>query len=223
MSQTQDIHALRGLIRDREAGASAAPRWLSWLVELRLGAVHEWFESEAPPRAALAHVTTRAIHARALEQVIWIGREVFPYPLYLDPRVRSASLFIDAPDPDARLWAADLALRSGARAGVIADASRFTLACTRRLQLAARSGEGVALLARPRAEETVLSAATTRWLVEPARQSRGVGWMLTLLRNKDNPTLAAERPRWVLHAGARGDDGVRVHPVVASGTDRARA
>ncbi len=224
MPRTLDIQALRGMIRDREAGTcNEPPRSLAWLIDVRLSAVHEWFVSDAPPLAILAHMAARALHARVLSRVLWIGRKVFPYPLFLDARVLAASVFVDASDADARLWAADVALRSGVRSCVILDACRFTLACTRRLQLAARSGVGVALLARPEREASVLSAATTRWLVEPARESRSVAWMLTLVRNKDDPTAAMERPRWMLRGGAPSDDGVRVPALVASRATRTTA
>jgi hypothetical protein len=50
---------------------------------------------------------------------------------------------------------------------VVADISGFDLAATRRLQLAAEAGRALALLTRSNREIKQLSAATTRWLVEP--------------------------------------------------------
>ena len=86
---------------------------------------------------------------------------------------------------DLRVWAMDLALRSPAVSVVIADGSGLSMAATRRLQLAAEAGHGLALLARPANDLTELSAAATRWRVcrEPASHQRP-RWTVELLRCK---------------------------------------
>ncbi|MFO0874641.1 MAG: hypothetical protein U0575_11820 [Phycisphaerales bacterium] len=101
-----------------------------------------------------------------------------------DRTLLRASLFVDiaeriraggsnasgfgAHEPDARLWAIDLALRCTGVALVVADGRGLDMAATRRLQLAAEAGQTVGLLARAPDERATLSAAATRWLVRPA-------------------------------------------------------
>ncbi|MEZ6015570.1 MAG: hypothetical protein R3F49_10680 [Planctomycetota bacterium] len=67
---------------------------------------------------------------------------------------------------------------------MVADASGFDMAATRRLALAANTGEALALLARPPHEAGALSAAATRWQVTRAGDSLAPRWRLTLLRAK---------------------------------------
>ncbi|MFO0831958.1 MAG: hypothetical protein U0637_08955 [Phycisphaerales bacterium] len=126
----------------------------------------------------------------------------------------SSSLFLDAATPQDRVWAADLALRSGVCAAVVVDGSGFSMCATRRLQLATEAGGalamgGVCLLARPPREEKELSAATTRWVVRravgPAEVRR---WSVELLRCKGmQPSAlhAVSRPWVVEHDHATGD------------------
>jgi len=222
------IPALRDLLRSGPSAHDAAH--LNWAtgVPLRLGTTHEWFNEAEDhrtwnaPIAVLAALAACAVHDRVLRRVVWIGDRVFPFPAFLDRRVLVASVFIDPPSPDARLWAIDMALRSQTPTCVVADGQGLTLAASRRLRLAAGSGRGLGLLARPGAEHRLLSAATTRWRVEPHRTERPgcVAWSVTLLRNKDLPLLAAEPRSWILES----DDAqglVVVPPLVAGGTDRA--
>jgi hypothetical protein len=142
--------------------------------------------------------------------VLFVGRRVFPYPAALVHAARieevarrsteallsievergahaecrdlfERSFFVDPPDEGTRLWAADAALRSKAVAALVADGGRLSIASTRRLQLAAREGEALALVARPLEEARALSAATTRSLV---RAGGGERWGVELLRAK---------------------------------------
>jgi hypothetical protein len=155
-----------------------------------------WF----PPLTLLVHLVWQAISPDPAElrddgrRVLWIGRVCWPYARMLvrdggdDARLLARSIFVDPPesaDAAARLWAIDLALRSRAAAAVIADGSRLDLAATRRLQLAARAGGGLALIARPAWELSELSAAATRWVVrtEPTSGDRP-RWSVELLRCK---------------------------------------
>lgn len=63
-----------------------------------------------------------------------------------------------------RFWAFEDALRTPGFAAVIAEIDGADLTETRRLQLAAESGQGIGLLVR---RDTAPSAALTRWRVEP--------------------------------------------------------
>lgn len=105
------------------------------------------------------------------------------------------SLFVDAKDPGARLWAIDTALRCASVTAVIADGSDLAMAATRRLQLAARETGALVLCLRPLRERNVVSAATTRWHVarEPGLDGRdprwGPRWRVTLLRAKGTQEL----------------------------------
>ena len=86
------------------------------------------------------------------------------------------------------LWAMEEGLRSGRLAVVVGEARKLDLTASRRLQLAAEAGGGLALLLRP-PDAAGASAAKTRWRVAPAPGAaphwRGVGqarWRLDLLR-----------------------------------------
>jgi hypothetical protein len=97
----------------------------------------------------------------------------------------SKSIFLDLPDDASRLWAIDVALRNPAVNVVIADGSRFKMAESRRLQLAAERGRALALLARPSWEAAELSAAATRWRVRRTPSpSLAPRWIVELLRCK---------------------------------------
>lgn len=120
--------------------------------------------------------------------VLWIGRRVWPYGRALvragprGARLLARSLFVAMPDDvagargrvaseavkserGARLWALDLALRCRAVAAVVADGRGFTMAASRRLQVAAEAGHAFVVLARPPEEFDVPSAAAVRFVV----------------------------------------------------------
>ena len=166
-----------------------------------------------PPLCVLSHLAWQALTQDGEGQaayVVWIGRRLWPYPRILlrgspaitrfgitpspaadpdrtnDPGLLlRRSLFVDPPDDATRLWAIDLALRCPAVVVVIADGRGLRMAETRRLQLAAEAGHALALLARPPAELSELSAATTRWLVSPVpSSSTRPRWSIELLRCK---------------------------------------
>jgi len=79
----------------------------------------------------------------------------------------------------------EVALRSPATAAVIGDGSGLNMTATRRLRLAARAGQNLALVVRPPGETAGLSAATTRWCVrwEPTT-TQSPRWQIELLRHK---------------------------------------
>jgi protein ImuA len=91
------------------------------------------------------------------------------------------------------LWALEEALRSGAVAGGVALVERAPFVMTRRLDLAARRAEAVAVLLRPRPGDE-LSAAALRWRVSAApsaahpldpRAPGAARWRAELVRRRD--------------------------------------
>lgn len=182
------------------------------------GAVHEWIglaeNAEAaieprgrnwtPPLCILSHLAWQALADGNEGPVLWIGRRCWPYPRTLirrrghHPLLLQRSVFVDARDDGQRLWAIDLAARCPAIAAVVADAARFDIAATRRLQLAARAGTGLVLLARPPWERNHLSAAKTRWLVRRGVCDRKPQWGVELLRCKGMRPMADAPPSWVV-------------------------
>lgn len=178
---------------------------------LAAGAVHEWFGSSRvghPPLGVLKHLAQRAIGA-SQGWVAWIGASCWPYPVAMagarDGALLERSIFIDARSVDERVWAADLALRCSGVAMVIADGSGLRLSCTRRLQLAA--GHGWCLLARPPMEAGALSAARTRWRVEPVVVGAdSPGWAVELLRCKGVRPTGYEGARWFVQRDHEAGD-----------------
>ncbi|MGQ0626696.1 MAG: hypothetical protein ACT4PL_01190 [Phycisphaerales bacterium] len=174
--------------------APTSPADHPWPVTaLPFGAIHEWFASDrAPPIGLLLHAAAALLLNAPphTAHVVFIGRPVWPSIFALRAhRLTAAAMFIDPPPDDDRLYAIDLALRSPAVRIVIADGAGLDLAATRRLQLAARPAPhgSLALLARPARERVTLSAATTRWAVEPAPSTHPrPGWRVRLLRMKGN-------------------------------------
>ena len=182
-------------------------------VETALGplarsAVHEWIGCEGardaaganrdsfrPPLLLFIDLVHCALAARPERFVLWIGRRIRPYAVSMTrststlPRsptsILSRSLFIDPPDDAARLWAIDLALRSPAAGVVVADGRGFDMAQSRRLQLAAKSGGALALLAKPPWDAAKPSAASSRWLISPAPSpSKSIRFNVQLVRCK---------------------------------------
>ncbi|MFT5049638.1 MAG: hypothetical protein ACI8QZ_001031 [Chlamydiales bacterium] len=123
-----------------------------------------------------------ALHEEVLELVRWPQDSSRPARHLLEH-----SLLVDARPVEKRLWAIDTALRCPSVVAVVADGSGFDMAATRRLQLAAEVGHGLALLLRPPREFKSLSAATTRWRVGRCLPVDGVArprWSLGLMRSK---------------------------------------
>lgn len=185
--------------------------------------VHEWIGVDVPgpsrrttpPLSILVHLARQAASSKRGKSLIWIGEAVWPHPPTLQDRsgdcILSRSIFVRGHSPGERLWATDLALRSRAVAGVIADGSRMDLSATRRLQLAAEAGGVICFLARPPRERCELSAATTRWQVsvmphDPDQSVPARRWIVELLRCKGVQPSAAAPRRWILElAHAKGD------------------
>jgi len=200
---------------------------------VRIDGVHEWFGwSDREVHADRAWTAPMTLLMRAAASLtvqacmngdrhragsaVAIGRAVWPDGIGPSDAAAGCAcgdrrlILVDADTPAHRLWAADLALRSGAFGVVLADGTGFDLASTRRLQLACESGRTACVLARPPWEERELSAAASRWRVRPAevdsrregtRRARGViaprvvqRWSVDLLRCKGlRPT---DLPAW---------------------------
>jgi hypothetical protein len=155
--------------------------------------------------------------------VVWIGKSVWTHAgaIARYAGLVDASIWVDASTPQERAWAAELALRSDACSGVIVDGSRMDMSLTRRLQLAASGAEercgaaaAICLLARPPWELGQLSAATTRWLVQPVAAVGVRRMRVELLRCKGraNPLIGADS------MSAVGQDALAlVHSMSASG------
>lgn len=167
-------------------------------------AIHEWFGAEVaggprgrPPLCIFQHLVRQACRAGANEGrrwAVWIGRDCWPYPWGLARAdLLPHLLLIDPPDRSSRLWAIDLAARCGGIAAVVADGGGLNMAATRRLQLAAQAGRALVLLTRPLRDLQQLSAAATRWLVQPRPSTDDQPrWRVRLLRCKAAPRLAAD-------------------------------
>lgn len=197
-------------------------------VTLARGAVHEWFagaqdsQESFPPLCIFVHLARTAVRQHPGKHVVWIGRQCFAHARTLLPAregepaaaqeaaLVQRSIFVDPPDDAARLWSIDLALRCPGVGVVIADGSRLDMAASRRLQLAAQGGAGrdeqaggaLVLIARPARELHDLSAAATRWRVEPV-VSPGAGaepqWTVQLLRCKGlQPAIQETLRRFVV-------------------------
>lgn len=199
---------------------------------LARGRLHEWFESGdegdgiggdgAPPLALLSHLADRGV-ADAVESgtggvVAWVGHRVWPSPAFAGARRHlDRSLYLDPPDEAAMLWTLDLLVRCPAVAVVVADGRGLSMAATRRLQLAARAGRALVLLARPASERAVLSAAATRWTVAPVPTADGMpSWEVSLRRCK----VATEHGRVGLSVGV-GDGPASGGAMAAGRSDRA--
>ncbi len=176
------------------------------LDRLERGVLHEWLcgdeaESGGQPWTApilvLAHLVRMAVERDAAsgQLITWIGRRVWPQPHVLVNQAASTepwrdqllkrSLLVDPASLDDRLWAIDLCLRSEAVTVVVADVSEMRMAHSRRLQLAAETGGGLALLARPYRERREHSAAVTRWRIEPTPSPTcSPRWRVELVRCK---------------------------------------
>ena len=167
--------------RGKLQGPSREPREKDWLAPLTL-------------LASLA-LSAVANNPQPERFVAWIGKRCWPTPHLLEQAARitgakgrawdwrSRCLFLDPVSAADRLWAIAQTARASSLAAVVADGSGFNFAATRRLQLAAKEGDALCLLARPSRELGKASAANTRWRVMPAAlKPKSICWTLELLR-----------------------------------------
>ena len=214
--QPLTLATIAGLLAQGNGATASAPMVdTGWLcgdntdgppLQLACGVVHEFFGASTCgknlawtfPLMVLAHLAGASLPTVPPNSgsgthvghrgVIWVGRSIWPRPEVLAPHLLEHSLWVSLPqhEPAQRLWAADLLMRCKAFAAVVVDASGFDVAATKRLQLAARVGLGLCVLARPPNEEKILSAAASRWRVETVLSSSPLPrWNVTLLRNKN--------------------------------------
>ncbi|MBI1189605.1 MAG: hypothetical protein GC200_02850 [Tepidisphaera sp.] len=156
-----------------------------------------------PPLLLLAHLARRAASRGAW--CVWVGRRMWLYGHAAIRGLGAASrcLWVDAPDAGSRAWAVDAALRAPGVV-VIADASGFDSAASRRVQLACAGAGTVGLLARPPHERGEISFASTKWVVG-VHPAAGVNsrWMVELVRG----ARAGDTPRWIIERGRDGGLG----------------
>jgi hypothetical protein len=229
---TQSLGLPRGMVHE----------WLSGSYEAFEGSPDSvtpgLVDNAPPPLCLFSELAWRAIspacdpddQTSAIQpgHVLWIGRSVWPWPrVLLRDRPSPCSLlqrswFIDPPDRAARLWAMELALGNPAVTVVIGDGRGFERVATRRLQLAARAGQSLCLLARPYAERRTLSAAATRWGVAPRDSPTAhPRWIVRLLRCKaaiEAFTCSHSNADYRLEMEWTGDQGLVCQP--ASLADR---
>lgn len=104
------------------------------------------------------------------------------YPPALQAGFSHGLYFIDSPHPRDSFWALEEILRSGQAAAVVAEAPLPDLTASRRLQLAAEDGNGMAFLLCPETDRDSLpsTAARSRWQVTGNED----GWQVSLLRGQ---------------------------------------
>ncbi len=230
MRSSPTIEALiaSGMVRRMSSGASGVHETgggsgvtddMPFVSLLSAGITHEWFgytgavsihsrDDWRPPLTLLIAIIGEAVSSGRADLtsksglVVWIGRTCWPRcPGWW----LSRSLFIDPLDAASRLWATDLALRCEGVSAVVSDGSRFDMRATRRLQLAAEAGKSaIGVIVRPPWERRELSAAGTRWAVNPQpSESRAARWRVELLRCKraalsSHSLIRDERGCWVV-------------------------
>ncbi|HWB18876.1 MAG TPA: hypothetical protein VG711_01130 [Phycisphaerales bacterium] len=168
--------------------------WPAPLDRISPAVVHEWFGpgamrsgSWSAPRVLFVRLARTLASQTNHGLVIWIGQSVWPAAQLLARHgsLLNRSLLIDPATDHERLWAIDVCARSRGALVTIADGSALKLSHTRRLQLGAEHSGGFVMLARPRNELSVPSAATMRWGVHRARSpSSRPRWSVELLRCK---------------------------------------
>lgn len=227
----QSFRSRLAAVHQRSAEASGIP--LPFDAALAAGRLHEWFvdyrgmgrtsDGGDVPLCFYADVALRALASGVWRRLAWVGFDALPNPSHLGVSACRASILIDLAatrDPGERLWVIDVLARSPIPVIVFARVERLTLAHTRRLQLAAASGRSVCMVARPAKERQSLSAAATRWCVEPVvSPSARPRWIVTRLRNKDRSAhqLRDERGAWLVELGG-GSSLVHLPAVAGDGS-----
>lgn len=194
---------------------------------LPLAGLHELL-SDAPGHATAfaALLLARAQARLARRAALWIAAEPDAYlPGLAGLSLDGTRLFLlRAPRQRDALWAAEEALRSPAIAAVLLLGARtLDMTAARRLQLAAETGGGIALLLREEASTPGPTTALTRWRITPraaAATPHHLGpptWEVALLRARGGRPGA-----WLLQWDA-GTGQLITPPTAAPVAERRRA
>jgi hypothetical protein len=203
------VHEFLGL-DDGPSGSDWAPplTMLAWLAAKSMTASLGECAGQAANAAGQAVSQVSAAGswvgtARSSSVIAWVGRRSWPSLYTLlecgGPELLAASLFIRCggtarEDAAIRLWAAELAVRSGACTMVVADASSFSRVATQRLLLGSAAAGCVCVLARPAREARTLSAATTRWRVRRAYADELAGGGSALVPGSMPGSISGQMP-----------------------------
>jgi protein ImuA len=150
------------------------------------GDVLPLFPAMLTARAVVTASEATSFSFRYPRKLVWVDSTGTFYP----PAVMSAGISLEQicvlrPRPADLVWATIEALRCRSIGAVIATITQpLTRVEVRRLQLAAETGGGVAVLIRPHLASAAshIYAATTRWLVTPTPGERTIQrWHLQLI------------------------------------------
>jgi len=179
---------------------------------LPTGQIHEWLMPEArgilaPPATFILHLAKHARERLKRPMVVWIERDFWPSPhvvaAVLGQEALKDCLFLAPPSEDEKLWATTEALRSRVVALTIAPFQGLRLATTKKLALAAKEGGGVGCVLRPESARGALTAAASRWCVQPQPAEDVVqSWRLSIERWKGKQPLQRE---WVVGFSLEGE------------------
>lgn len=194
---------------------------------LRFGVIHEWILENAvsrskpklwvPPVLMFATLIKNALehHAKhenlpSLENklIVFIGRRCWPSADILNQIFSEFSknskwqwhkriLFIDPPTAALSFKAIIETLKNPGVAVVCAESLYYSMAATRRLQLAAKEGQSLGLIATAPNRQSNLSAAYSRWRLTAApSKNLEPSWQLERLRCRENPEQISCHIRW---------------------------
>ena len=172
---------------------------------LAAGHIHEWHLCDAlsQPKLWFPPLTLLALLAcsRTDDRIVWVGRKCWPTFQLLcahfagetRQKILSRSTFLDPLTDAERFWSIAEGLRCPGVGCVVADGCGMSSTVNRRMQLAAESGRGVGLLARPPWEISEPFCAGTRWRVQSLDSaSDEPQWQIELQRcrgqRQDAPT-----------------------------------
>ena len=152
---------------------------------LARGALHEiLWDAPRHPRPLFFAACLARVSSMKDSPVVWCDprHELYPPALAAAGIPLDQLLLLRPKTADDEIWALAECLACKGVAATIAQPPPLSRVQARRLQLAAERGGGVGLLLRPHDASATHHAATTRWLVEPARGERTVQrWRIQLI------------------------------------------
>lgn len=167
---------------------------------LAIGALHEVAGGgNGAVDGAAAALFTAGIAARTTGQVLWCvsQRDLFAPALAQSGLAPDRVIYVEVGDEKAAFACAEEGLRHGTLGAVVVEASRLTMAASRRLQLAAEAGCCLAIVLRrwrrqrEAADFGQPTASMTRWRVSVlpsvALPVPGIGrhrWLVELMRTR---------------------------------------